>query len=296
METRDLEYVLAVEAHGGIGRAAEALDMTQPALTKAVQRVEAQLGVPLFERTTLGMRVTQAGAVFLERARRIRLEYEDAIKEMRGIQTGEQGVLRLGYSPSMPNALVLGACRQLIRERPVARLRLTMRVARELMDLLQAGELDLAIAPLPRQANPALVSRELFTDRLAVVADENHPLLQRRNLTLADLTDQQWLLPSSHVLIRQQIDAAFTELGLSAPILRVETDFGSTALFDLVRGTEMLCIAGSTSNGAQAGLRPIALRPDALDLGRRVGVMSRAGAYLSPLALRMIGIFEARMQ
>ncbi|EKZ99076.1 LysR family transcriptional regulator [Cupriavidus metallidurans] len=296
METRDLEYVLAVEAHGGIGRAAEALDMTQPALTKAVQRVEAQLGVPLFERTTLGMRVTQAGAVFLERARRIRLEYEDAIKEMRGIQTGEQGMLRLGYSPSMPNALVLGACRQLIRERPVARLRLTMRVARELMDLLQAGELDLAIAPLPRQANPALVSRELFTDRLAVVADENHPLLRRRNLTLADLTDQQWLLPSAHVLIRQQIDAAFTELGLPAPILRVETDFGSTALFDLVRGTEMLCIAGSTSNGAQAGLRPIALRPDALDLGRRVGVMSRAGAYLSPLALRMIGIFEARMQ
>lgn len=270
--------------------------MTQPALTKAVQRVEAQLGVPLFERTTLGMRVTQAGAVFLERARRIRLEYEDAIKEMRGIQTGEQGMLRLGYSPSMPNALVLGACRQLIRERPVARLRLTMRVARELMDLLQAGELDLAIAPLPRQANPALVSRELFTDRLAVVADENHPLLRRRNLTLADLTDQQWLLPSAHVLIRQQIDAAFTELGLPAPILRVETDFGSTALFDLVRGTEMLCIAGSTSNGAQAGLRPIAMRPDALDLGRRVGVMSRAGAYLSPLALRMIGIFEARMQ
>ncbi|UBM08487.1 LysR family transcriptional regulator [Cupriavidus metallidurans] len=296
METRDLEYVLAVETHGGIGRAAEALDMTQPALTKAVQRVEAQLGVPLFERTTLGMRVTQAGAVFLERARRIRLEYEDAIKEMRGIQTGEQGMLRLGYSPSMPNALVLGACRQLIRERPVARLRLTMRVARELMDLLQAGELDLAIAPLPRQANPALVSRELFTDRLAVVADENHPLLRRRNLTLADLTDQQWLLPSSHVLIRQQIDAAFTELGLPAPILRVETDFGSTSLFDLVRGTEMLCIAGSTSNGAQTGLRPIALRPDALDLGRRVGVMSRAGAYLSPLALRMIGIFEARMQ
>ncbi|AVA34268.1 DNA-binding transcriptional LysR family regulator [Cupriavidus metallidurans] len=296
METRDLEYVLAVETHGGIGRAAEALDMTQPALTKAVQRVEAQLGVPLFERTTLGMRVTQAGAVFLERARRIRLEYEDAIKEMRGIQTGEQGMLRLGYSPSMPNALVLGACRQLIRERPVARLRLTMRVARELMDLLQAGELDLAIAPLPRQVNPALVSRELFTDRLAVVADENHPLLRRRNLTLADLTDQQWLLPSSHVLIRQRIDAAFTELGLPAPILRVETDFGSTALFDLVRGTEMLCIAGSTSNGAQTGLRPIALRPDALDLGRRVGVMSRAGAYLSPLALRMIGIFEARMQ
>ena len=120
METRDLDYVLAVGTHGGIGRAAEALGMTQPALTKAIQRVEAQLGVPLFERSALGMRVTQAGTVFLERARRIRLEYEDALKEMRGIQTGEQGLLRLGYSPSMPNALVLGACRQLIRERTCA--------------------------------------------------------------------------------------------------------------------------------------------------------------------------------
>ncbi len=100
--------------------------------------------------------MTPAGAVFLERARRIRLEYEDALKEMRGIQTGELGLLRLGYSPSMPTGLVLGACRQLIRERPVARLRLTMRAARELMDLVETGELDLALAPLPRQPNPAL--------------------------------------------------------------------------------------------------------------------------------------------
>ncbi len=56
METRDLDYVLAVGTHGGIGRAADALGMTQPALTKAIQRVEAQLGVSLFERTALGMR------------------------------------------------------------------------------------------------------------------------------------------------------------------------------------------------------------------------------------------------
>jgi DNA-binding transcriptional LysR family regulator len=294
METRDLDYVLAVGTHGGIGRAADALGMTQPALTKAIQRVEAQLGVSLFERTALGMRVTPAGAVFLERARRIRLEYEDALKEMRGIQTGELGLLRLGYSPSMPTGLVLGACRQLIRERPVARLRLTMRVARELMDLVETGELDLALAPLPRQPNPALEMRELFTDRLAVVADEAHPLQQRRNLTLADLVGQQWMLPSAHVLIRQQLEAAFAELGLPPPILRVETDFGSATLFDLVRGTGILCMAAANGNSRIAGLHPIALRADALDLGRRVGVLSRAGAYLSPLANRMVDLLAAK--
>lgn len=98
------------------------------------------------------------------------------------------------------------------------------------------------------------------------------------------------------MLIRQQIDAAFARLGLPLPILRVETDFGSTTLFELVRGTQMLCIAGATTNSKRAGLRPLALRADALDLGRRVGIMSRAGAYLSPLAERMIEILEAHVE
>jgi hypothetical protein len=95
------------------------------------------------------------------------------------------------------------------------------------------------------------------------------------------------------VLLRQQIDAAFREQGLPTPTLRVETDFGSASLFDLVRGTELLCSAGAMRDSSTRGLRPIALGAQELDLNRRVGVMSRAGAYLSPLAQRMIGILEA---
>ena len=71
METRDLGYVLAVEEHGGVGKAAEALGMSQPALTKAIQRVEAQAGLVLFQRTANGVAPTQAGSLFLARARRI---------------------------------------------------------------------------------------------------------------------------------------------------------------------------------------------------------------------------------
>ncbi|CAG4889386.1 HTH-type transcriptional regulator TdfR [Paraburkholderia saeva] len=102
METRDLDYLLAVDEHGGIGKAAEALGMSQPALTKAIQRVEAQTGLALFQRTAHGVAPTQAGSLFLARARRIALEYEDALKEMRALRSGEQGVLSLGYSPTVP--------------------------------------------------------------------------------------------------------------------------------------------------------------------------------------------------
>jgi len=290
METRDLEYILAVAAHGGIGRAAEALGISQPALTKAVQRVEAQAGLPLFERTANGMTATYAGARFLERAQRIRLEYEDGIKEMLGIRTGEQGVLRVGYSPSIPGGVILGACQQLMRERPVARLRLRRRLARDLLDLLAAGELDLAVAPV--QASTDFAVEPLFDDRLVVVADEGHALLRRRRLRLADLADQEWLLPEAHITLRQQVDAAFRQRGLPAPQPRVEIDFGSTSLFALMQGTQMLSIANAGGDAMQRGLRALPLEVEELDLRRRIGVLSRAGAYLSPLAQRLTALLR----
>ncbi|MFM0245081.1 LysR family transcriptional regulator [Paraburkholderia sediminicola] len=292
METRDLDYLLAVEEHGGIGKAAEALGMSQPALTKAIQRVEAQTGLALFQRTANGVAPTQAGSLFLARARRIALEYEDALKEMHAIRSGEQGVLSLGYSPTVPAALVLGACRQLLKERPAARLRLRRRLARDLVDLLVAGELDLIVAPEPKPDANELSFVELFRDSLSVLADDAHPLHLKRNLRLADLADQEWLLPGPTILVRQQVDAAFARQGLDLPKLRVETDFGSTSLLHLLRGTAMLCVAGTESFDALEGLRALNLDPSELDLRRHIGVVFRKEAYLSPLAQRAMALLQ----
>jgi DNA-binding transcriptional LysR family regulator len=292
MDTRDFDYVLAVNECGGIGRAAEKIGISQPALTKAIQRVEATIGLPLFERSGLGMKLTQAGLLFLERAKRISLEYEDVLKEMRGIRTGEQGIVRLGYSPSMPSALVLGACRQLLRERPVAKLKLTRRLARELMELLLNGTIDLAVAPVPHERTHEFVVTNLFDDRLFIVADEHHPLLQLKDLVLADLVDEEWLLPSPQFGFRQQIESAFRARRLPEPNLRIEIDFSSTLLFDLIKGTRTLTVAGQDSTQSATGLRPISLLQEELDLRRKIGVMARAGAYLPPLAHRMRAILE----
>ena len=292
METRDLDYLLAVEEHGGIGKAAEALGMSQPALTKAIQRVEAQTGLALFQRTANGVAPTQAGSLFLARARRIALEYEDALKEMHAIRSGEQGVLSLGYSPTVPAALVLGACRQLLKERPAARLRLRRRLARDLVDLLVAGELDLIVAPEPNRDADELSFVELFRDSLSVLADDSHPLHLKRNLRLADLAEQEWLLPGPTIVVRQQVDAAFIRQGLAAPKLRVETDFGSTSLLHLLRGTAMLCVAGTESFDALEGLRALNLDTNELDLRRHIGVVFRKEAYLSPLAQRAMALLQ----
>lgn len=294
METRDLDYLLSVEKYGGIGKAADALGISQPALTKAIQRMESQVGLPLFERTKNGVLPTVAGALFIARARKIALEYEDALKEMRAIRSGDQGVLRVGYSPTVPNALVLGACRQLMKERPAARLRLRRRLARDLMDLLATGELDLAVAPEPQEDAGEFSAIALFRDTLSVLADEAHPLHRKGNLRLADLAEQEWLLPGPTIPLRRQVDAAFRQQGLAEPRLRVETDFGSTSLLHLLRGTMMLCVAGTESFDMLAGLRALNLDTGELDLGRHIGVILRTGAYLSPLAARLIELLQER--
>ena len=95
----------------------------------------------------------------------------------------------------------------------------------------------------------------------------------------------------AHIVLRQQVDAAFRQRGLGEPKLRIEIDFGSTSLFQLVAGTHLLTIAGTRDGAAHGGLRALPLRQGELDLGRRIGDLA-AGAYLSPLAQRMIELLR----
>ncbi len=115
---------------------------------------------------------------------------------------------------------------------------------------------------------------------------------RKRALTLADLADQEWLLPETTIPVRHRIDDAFRARGLPAPRLRVETDFGNTSLLQLLRGTSLLCVGGADALGQVTGLRALDLRAGELELDRRIGAMHRAGAYVPPLAQRMIALLQ----
>ncbi|WP_281291328.1 LysR substrate-binding domain-containing protein [Paraburkholderia panacisoli] len=164
--------------------------------------------------------------------------------------------------------------------------------AHDLVDLLVVGELDLIVAPEPKADADGLSFVELLRDSLSVLADESHPLHLKRNLRLADLADQEWLLPGPTIPARQQVDAAFARLGLDVPRLRVETDFGSTSLLHLLRRTAMLCVAGTESFDALEGLRALNVDTNELDLRRHIRAVFRKDAYLSPLAQSMMALLQ----
>lgn len=296
MNIDDIEYLVTVAEHGNIGRAAEALGLSQPALTRAVARLEALAGQRLFTRHPKGVVPTPAGDALLRRALRIRAEYDDAMRELEQMKSGQQGVLRLGYSPSVDKDLVIDAARRLLLERPAARLRLVEQMMQGLVEQLVNGQLDVVIGPAPVPLPPELAATALYRDRLHLAADRSHPLLRQARIGWEDVAAQPWFLPSAHTPVRRLLDRRVAEAGLPPLNARVECDVVSIDQFRMLRGTRMLAICSEWSEPAMRRFGIEFVPTEHLGLEREIASMQRAGAYSSPLSERFDELLRAGLK
>src|SRR5438128_1033817 len=118
MEWRDIEYFAVVAQHGHVGRAAEALRLSQPAVSKSLRRLEAALEVKLFKRTPRGVEVTPEGAALLLRVRGLRLSLQDVAREVKDVSAGLTGHLRVAVGESIAEHLLPTAFEKLLRDAP----------------------------------------------------------------------------------------------------------------------------------------------------------------------------------
>lgn len=295
MQIEDFEYLLAIAEHANLGRAAEALSISQPALTKAVRRIEQQAGLPLFVRNSKGMLPTEAGHAFLERGRHIWLQYADAMREMQHMRGGQLGRLRVGFSPSVAHDLVVSAIRQFVSERPAAQLLLRERLATDLVELLEAGELDLVLAPATgTTCRDELDFLLLYADQFRVISDPEHRLQRRAPLSLADVSQEQWILPGKDIYVRQWIDGEFAKRSIDGPHVRIEADFGQVSMWRLVNGSQLLtiCNVNHLAEAHRNGLNTLEI-PD-LQLNREIGVLMRRAAWRSPLSERFAQLLKTK--
>jgi DNA-binding transcriptional LysR family regulator len=171
----DIDYFLAVAAHGQARRAAAALGLSQPAITKGLQRLEKELGFPLFERSARGMALTPVAEQFRQRTQALRGSLQDAIKEAADLHLGAMGLLRVGVSPLYAQRLFVPACLQLHRQRPAARLRVMINLNDALLAALRLGDLDVTISALPGVMPDDLEAVPLLSEDLLLVVREGHP-------------------------------------------------------------------------------------------------------------------------
>ena len=106
MDQRDLRYFETIAELQHVGRAAQKLHRTQPALTSSIRRLEEDCGAPLLERAGRGIRLTPAGHVLLKWAQRVRFDLEDARRELAALGTGLAGQVRVGIVPTAAQFLL----------------------------------------------------------------------------------------------------------------------------------------------------------------------------------------------
>ena len=193
IEVRHLLHVLAVADHRHFGRAAEAVHLTQPALTRSIQAVERSLGVSLFDRGRSGVEPTSFGRLVAERGKAIVGEIRDLEREI-AVQRGlESGSLAISLAP-YPGALSgQRAVARLLAAHPGISCRVQvgdwMRVTRDVLD----GAIDVGIADLGDAAsNPELRVEPIVARPLHFVCRPGHALLDRGPLAIEDLTGYPW--------------------------------------------------------------------------------------------------------
>lgn len=291
MDLRDLRYFETIAELQHVGRAADKLHRTQPALTSSIRRLEADCGSPLFERAGRGIRLTPAGKVLLKWAQRVRFDMEDAQREIAAMGSGLAGHVRLGIVPTAAQFLLPPAARQLLQEAPEVTLRTVVGLVDTLKVLLRQGELDVVVAT-GTDAEPGLVTTLLAEDAIVVAASASHELFQAR-ATLKDLTRYRWALQPPGAPTRDWLDHTFDRRRLPRPHVQVESTM-LLMLPALIAQTGLLSFISRHHLGrgtGRAGLKEIPLKETTMV--RRLVVMHRERAYLSPAAQRLIELLAS---
>lgn len=285
MHSRDLHAFMRIAEAGNLHVAAELLGVTQPALTKLVRRLETSLDVRLLERTPRGVALTEFGRVFYARSKLLQQVADDTLTEIGDMKSGRSGQLRLGAVPTVVDTAVAPMLTSLLGGRDPIRFVVTMQLSSRLLQELQAGMLDFAIASIPDQVSDELRFVPLWRQQAQVVSRKGH-WLQRQAFTLEDLAQQPWLLPPTSIVLRSWVDSMFTSAGLAPPKVFVEADASPAAFAALVRNSDVLTAMSVDTLGTPVGSGLAVLPPPAGVWATHLGLFWRRSAYFSKLMER----------
>ena len=280
MDLVQLLYFVRVAELGSFTRAAAALGVAQPALSRQVRLLEVELRHTLLRRTGRGAVTTAAGALLLEHGRGILHQVDRARDELAQMRGGLAGRVAIGLPPSVARALTVQLSRAFQAQLPDARLAVSEGLSTSLLESLVAGRLDVAVlynaAATPDVEITPLGREELLLVQPAAAppgahADSADGTAPTAHATLAELSQLPLVIPSRPNAIRMHVEGALAQAGLS-PTVAMEVD-GIPSILELVAGG-----AGCAVLSRQTVLS--AQRPEAFRL-RRIQAEGGAGLQIA---------------
>lgn len=191
-DLRLVRYFIATAEELHFRRAAERLGIAQPALSRAIQTLEAELGVTLFQRSNRNVQITTAGQLFLDRAREIQTTMDRSIEEVRNAHDGRVGSLRIGYTDFAIAGPLPTFLKAFQEQQPKITLKPRHGVTLTQMQLLDDGKLDVGFVTGPIN-KPGLIQRPVQSERFVCVCSDSHPFAARQGIRLAELADQDFV-------------------------------------------------------------------------------------------------------
>jgi LysR family transcriptional regulator, transcription activator of glutamate synthase operon len=281
MELRQLRYFAAVAEQRHFTRAAAELHVAQPALSQQIRRLEQELGFELLERTSRSVRVTEAGEAVLRRARRALAEVDAIAPDLdalRGLRTGR---VLVGAIQSLGPFDLPGLLAAFRAQHPGIDLLLREETTQEMLGLLAADELDLAIAAIDPPPPTEFATQPVYEEELVLAVRPGHPLAKRTRLALSDLPDEPFILFREGSGLRATTERALAAAGLQ-PRARLESTELSRVRALVARGLGVAIVPRSETASPGPRVAAVALGPPVLR--RRVGLVWRRDRRHPPAA------------
>jgi DNA-binding transcriptional LysR family regulator len=224
LKMQHLRLLVAIEERGSLRQAAEALTLTQPAVSKMLQDMEDILGVALFERHARGLRPTRFGGAATRYAKLVFADMAGLRDELVALESGKIGRVRVGAVMAPTPGLLANVIRRLNRDHPQLEIAVQVDTSDVLVPLLERDQLDLVLGRVPEGWDASgLAFEQLGEEGLAIVVGPDHPLARRRKPQFAELARFPWIMQPRPSPMRALIDRSFEDAGVAPPPSTIET-------------------------------------------------------------------------
>lgn len=273
-----LEHFLAAYETRSLGKAAALLGLSQPALSKSIRKLESDLDLPLFERTTSGIAPTPYADTLARRGQAIRADIRSSIAELQKLKQGEAGEVRIGIAPALGPHFMPQVVAHTLARYPS----LTIAVIEGLYDSLAQGvvrgDLDFALTNLPAGGlGLGLEWQELLRDRFVVCCGAAHPLARKRGVQANDLLSYPWITPPREGMVWQRLVDLFAVARSPAPRPAIETNSAALIKALLSDGRFLTFVPRQLMLADVLRSEVVEIAAAAITLDRVVAVVTRTG-------------------
>lgn len=224
MDSTLLKYFLRIYELRNLSRAADSLNISQPALSKGLRRLEDTLRLSLFERSRSGMRPTAVANLLAKHAQNVDNEMRAISLAISNLRNASSGSVVFGLTPATAEGLLIPVTTYLQRKRSQLGLSVVEAMPEQLLDYLLKGAIEFAVCtatPIP--GDTELTMTPLLRDSVVIVAGRGHPLVRSKRPAMRNLLKFPWILGPYSGVIRHWFESRFVNSGIMPPVPRIET-------------------------------------------------------------------------